>query len=383
VSAGPLSGVKVVELGGIGPGPFATLQLAGMGADVVRIERVSDVAGDATVSMGRGKRSVAVDLRSPEGAEVVLGLVAQASILVEGFRPGVAERLGLGPAQCLARNPALVYGRMTGWGQQGPWAGSAGHDINYIGLTGALHAIGRAGGPPGVPLCLVGDLGGGGMFLVTGVLAALHEATRTGVGQVVDAAIVDGAAALMLPIYEMAAAGQWNDERGTNLLDTGRPWYDVYECSDGRWMSVGAIEDRFYATFVDLLGLDPAEADRTEPAHWPALRNAIAARFGDEDREHWEKVFAGSDACVAPVLALGEAAAHPHMAGRAVLGAPGAVPTPAPAPRFGRHPVAADDPVPRIGQDTRAVLESWTPGAAVDRLLAEGVIAEWTGDGVA
>jgi alpha-methylacyl-CoA racemase len=374
VSGGPLAGVKVVELGGIGPGPFATLQLAGMGADVVRVERLDAPAGP--VSMGRGKRSIAVDLRSSAGAEVVLGLVERAAILVEGFRPGVAERLGLGPDECLARNPALVYGRMTGWGQHGPWAHAAGHDINYIGLTGALHAIGRAGEPPAVPLCLVGDLGGGAMFLVAGVLAALHEATHTGVGQVVDAAIVDGAAALMFPIYEMAAAGQWTDERGTNLLDTGRPWYDVYACADGRWVSVGAIEDRFYAAFLDLLGLDAAANDRSDPAGWPGLRARIAARLAEHDRDHWEKVFAGTDGCVAPVLSLTEAAGHPQLAARSVLGTPGTTPTPAPAPRFGRHDADPAARVPLVGADTRAVLESWTPGVAVDQLVADGVIAD-------
>jgi alpha-methylacyl-CoA racemase len=380
---GPLAGVRVVELGGIGPGPFAGLQLADMGADVVRIERIADVGGPdaAAVLMGRGKRSVAVDLRSPAGAELVLGLVAEAAILIEGFRPGVAERLGLGPAQCHARNPALVYGRMTGWGQDGPWSSAAGHDVNYIGLTGALHAIGRAGGPPAIPLSLVGDLGGGGMFLVTGVLAALHEATRTGVGQVVDAAIVDGAAALMLPMYEMAAAGEWVDERGTNLLDSGRPWYDVYETRDERWMSVGAIEDKFYAIFTDLLGLSADDSDRSDPDGWPVLRERIASRFAEQDRAHWEKVFHGSDACVAPVLSMGEAAAHPHMAARGSLGpaAPATAPAPAPAPRFSGHPGRGMDSAPRAGEQTREVLESWIPGVAAARLEAEGVVAQWAG----
>ncbi|MFC4948064.1 CaiB/BaiF CoA transferase family protein [Pseudonocardia sp. GCM10023141] len=326
--SGPLAGVRVVELGGIGPGPFAGLQLADMGADVVRIER-PDAAG-SPVSMTRGKRLVEVDLRSTAGVAQVLDLAAEAAILIEGFRPGVAERLGLGPADCQARNPALVYGRMTGWGQSGPWSSTAGHDINYIGLTGALHAIGRAGGPPSIPLCLVGDLGGGAMFLVTGVLAALHEATRTGVGRVVDAAIVDGATALMLPIHEMAAGGHWVDERGANMLDSGRPWYDVYETADGRWMSVGALEDKFYAAFIALLGLSTVESDRTDPASWPGLRERIAARFATADREHWEKVFDGTDACVAPVLSLAEAPHHPHMAARKNL--VGGVA--APAPRF-------------------------------------------------
>ena len=325
---GPLTDIKVVELGGIGPGPFAGLQLADMGADVVRIERPGADANPA--SMTRGKRIVEVDLRTPQGVDQVLDLVADSAILIEGFRPGVAERLGLGPEHCHARNPALVYGRMTGWGQSGPWSSTAGHDSNYIALTGALHALGRSGEPPLPPACLVGDLGGGGMYLVTGVLAALHEATRTGVGRVVDAAIVDGAAALMLPIYEMAANGVWADERGVNEIDTGRPWYDVYATRDGRWISVGALENKFYAVFTDLLGLSAEEADRTDPAGWPALRSRIAARFAAEDRAHWEKVFDGSDACVAPVLSLAEASGHPHIVARGIM----ASGMPAPAPRF-------------------------------------------------
>ncbi|WP_433359794.1 CaiB/BaiF CoA transferase family protein [Streptosporangium sp. CA-115845] len=378
---GPLAGVRVIELGGIGPGPFAGLQLADMGADVIRIERIDDVGGPdaAPVSMGRGKRSVAVDLRSPAGAKLVLDLAAEAAILIEGFRPGVAERLGVGPEQCLVRNPALVYGRMTGWGQSGPWARVAGHDVNYIGLTGALHAIGPAGGPPTIPLCLVGDLGGGAMFLLTGILAALHEAGRTGHGQVVDAAIVDGVSSLMLPIYEMAAAGQWHDERGTNLLDSGRPWYAVYETREGRHMAVGAIEDRFYAIFTELLGLSPAEADRSDPLEWAGLRERIAGRFVEHDRAHWEKVFDGTDACVTPVLSMAEAASHPHLAERGSLRADGAAapPSAAAAPRFGRHPHGGTRAFPLPGEHTREVLASWSPGAPLDRLLEQGVVADW------
>jgi len=372
---GPLAGIRVVELGGIGPGPFAGQQLADMGADVVRVDRVDDVSGsDASPEfLARGKRSVAVDLQSPAGAELVLGLAARAGILIEGFRPGVTERLGLGPRDCHARNPALVYGRMTGWGQYGPWASAAGHDINYVGLTGALHAIGRAGQPPSVPLSLVGDLGGGAMYLVTGVLAALHEATRTGVGQVVDAAIVDGAAALMLPMYDLASVGEWRDERGTNLLDSGRPWYDVYRTRDGRWMSVGALEDRFYVIFAGLLGLSPKEADRSDPASWGRLRQCIADRFAERDREHWEKLFEGTDACVAPVLSMAEAPAHRHMAARANF----ASGTPAPAPRFGGHPGADPGRAPRAGEHTVEVLAGWLPATELDQLLAAGVVAQW------
>ncbi|HTF46219.1 MAG TPA: CaiB/BaiF CoA-transferase family protein [Pseudonocardia sp.] len=380
---GPLAGVRVLELGGIGPGPFAALQLAGMGADVVQLDRLDDVGGPdaAAALMGRGKRSVAVDLRTADGVRLVLGLAAQADIVVEGFRPGTAERLGLGPSECHARNPALVYGRMTGWGQHGPLASSAGHDINYISLTGALHAIGRGGQPPSVPLCLVGDLGGGAMFLVAGVLAALHEAGQTGCGQVVDAAIVDGAAALMQPIYEMVADGQWRDERGTNLLDSGRPWYDVYETRDGRYVSVGAIEDKFYAVFTELLGLTGAVADRGDPAGWPALRERIAQRFAERDRAHWEAVFGGTDACVAPVLSIGEAASHPHLVARQTVVADGSPAnlSAAAAPRFGAHPPAAGRGAPRPGEQTREVLDSWLPDTPIEALLDRGVISQWRG----
>jgi alpha-methylacyl-CoA racemase len=360
VSAGPLSGVKVVELGGIGPGPFATLQLAGMGADVVRIERVSDVAGDATVSMGRGKRSVAVDLRSPEGAEVVLGLVAQASILVEGFRPGVAERLGLGPAQCLARNPALVYGRMTGWGQTGPLAARAGHDINYIALAGVLNAFGRKGEAPVPPLNLVGDFGGGSMFLVVGVLSALWERERSGKGQIIDAAMVDGSSVLSTMMWAFRGMGMWSDERGVNMLDTGAPYYDTYTCADGRFVAVGSIEPQFFAELLAKLGLDAADLpDQNDVSHWPELRARLTEVFASQDRDHWAKVFADSDACVTPVLSFAEVETEPHNTDRDTFYRENDYLYPAPAPRFSRTVPSAPKAPGVPGADTEAVLRDW------------------------
>jgi alpha-methylacyl-CoA racemase len=351
----PLHGVRVLELGGIGPVPFAGMVLAGMGADVVRIDRPGN--GEAPIDpLARGKRSVLIDLGAEDGIERALGLAARAHILIEGFRPGVAERLGIGPKECHALNQALVYGRMTGWGQTGPLAAIAGHDINYIGLTGALHAIGRAGQPPSPPLFLVGDLGGGSMFLVAGVLAALHRATADGVGEVVDAAIVDGAAALMSTAYASFAAGDWVDERGVNLLDSGRPWYDVYETADGKWMSVGAIEDKFYAELVRVLEISATFADRDDPASWPALRAAIGDRFRTRKRDEWEQIFDGVDACVAPVLSLAEAPPHRHVAARHTFQAA----HPAPAPRFGGRPPAVLAPAPQPGEHTRDDLEGWT-----------------------
>ncbi|HEY3713346.1 MAG TPA: CaiB/BaiF CoA-transferase family protein [Jatrophihabitantaceae bacterium] len=345
----PLAGVRVLELGGIGPGPFAAMLLADLGAEVVAVTRVDDSPG--ADPLAQGKRRVPLDLRNPDGVAAALDLVSRSQILIEGFRPGTAERLGLGPEDCWRHSPALVYGRMTGWGQSGPLAATAGHDINYIGLSGALHAIGRAGQPPSVPLYLVGDLGGGAMFLVAGVLAALHVATATGTGRVVDAAIVDGAARLMTPAFAALAAGDWVDERGVNLLDSGRPWYDVYETSDGKWMSVGAIEDRFYAELVRVLDLPAEFACRDDPAGWPALRAVLAERFAARTRAEWERIFTGVDACVAPVLSLAEAPHHPHLRERGTFRdghAPSPYrdgpPAPVLAPRITAAPVPASAP---------------------------------------
>jgi alpha-methylacyl-CoA racemase len=374
---GPLSGVRVIELAGIGPGPFAAMLLADLGAEVIRVDRPSGQSfpiPDKDLT-NRGKRSVAVDLKHDRGREVVLRLVERSDILIEGFRPGVTERLGLGPADCLARNPALVYGRMTGWGQQGPLARSAGHDIGYIAVAGVLHAIGRAGGPPQVPVNLLGDFAGGSMYLVVGVLAALIEARSGGAGQVVDAAIVDGAAHLSTFVHAFMAAGAWRDERGVNMLDTGAPWYDVYETADGEYMAVGAIEPQFYAEFLRRLGLHdlPGQHDVNR---WPELRERFAAAFKSRTRAEWTEIFLPGDACVAPVLSLAEAREHPYNAAREVFtrGADG-VPQPAPAPRFSRTPGAIGGPPATAGAHTREVLAE-LGFADVDELLAAGAVAQ-------
>ncbi|NJQ03931.1 CaiB/BaiF CoA transferase family protein [Streptomyces zingiberis] len=388
--SGPLTGVRVVELAGIGPGPFAAMLLADLGADVVRIDRPGgpglgvDPASDLT---GRNKRSVLLDLKSDAGREAALALIDRADVLLEGHRPGVTERLGLGPDHCLARNPRLVYGRMTGWGQDGPLASTAGHDIGYIALTGALHLTGPDGGPPAFPANLLGDYAGGSLYLVVGVLAALHHARATGLGQVVDAAVTDGTAHLTTMIHALLAAGAWQDRRGVNLLDGGAPFYGVYETSDGGWMAVGALEERFYAEFIRLLGLGgggretdggegeaepagPGEAgvpavvpDRGDPRHWPELREAVAARFRSRTREEWTEVFSGSDACVAPVLSLREAADHPHLAARATFTEYAGVTQPAPAPRFSVTPGSIRRPPALPGADAGAVARDWdVPG---------------------
>ncbi|MEU8774404.1 CaiB/BaiF CoA-transferase family protein [Streptomyces sp. NPDC048606] len=364
---GPLAGVRVVELAGIGPGPFAAMLLADLGADVVRVDRPGpgglaiDPAYDVT---NRHKRSVLVDLKSPEGPGLVLDLVERADVLIEGFRPGVAERLGVGPAACHARNPRLVYGRMTGWGQEGPLARTAGHDIAYIAVTGALGMIGDADGPPAVPANLVGDYAGGSLYLVIGVLAALrHAHTPDGTGQVVDAAIVDGTAHLTAMIHGMVAAGGWQDRRGANLLDGGCPFYGTYETSDGGYMAVGALEQQFYDTFVRLLGIEAEAPARKDLARWGELRATVAERFRTRTRDEWTAVFEGSDACVAPVLSLGEAPHHPHLAARATFTDFGGITQPAPAPRFSATPTAVTGGPARPGADTASVARDWdVPG---------------------
>ncbi|MFD5420134.1 CaiB/BaiF CoA transferase family protein [Streptomyces sp. NPDC127069] len=364
---GPLAGVRVVELAGIGPGPFAAMLLADLGADVVRVDRPGggglaiDPAYDVT---NRNKRSVLVDLKSPEGPARVLELAERADVLIEGFRPGVAERLGVGPEECLARNPALVYGRMTGWGQEGPLAHTAGHDIAYIAVTGALGMIGSPEGPPAVPANLVGDYAGGSLYLVIGVLAALqHARTPGGAGQVVDAAIVDGTAHLTAMIHGMVAAGGWQDRRGVNLLDGGCPFYGTYETSDGRYMAVGALEQQFYDTFVRLLGIADEAPARKDLARWGELREAVAARFKARTRAEWTEVFEGTDACVAPVLSLGEAPHHPHLAARSTFTDFGGITQPAPAPRFSATPAAVVSGPARPGADTESVARDWdVPG---------------------
>ncbi|MEV4231687.1 CaiB/BaiF CoA-transferase family protein [Streptomyces bobili] len=359
---GPLAGVRVVELAGIGPGPFAAMLLADLGADVVRVDRPGgpslgiDPAHDVT---NRNKRSVLVDLKAPDGPARVLDLAARADVLIEGNRPGVAERLGVGPEACHARNPRLVYGRMTGWGQDGPLAQRAGHDIAYIALTGTLGMIGAPGTPPPAPANLLGDYAGGSLYLVVGVLAALHHARATGTGQVVDAAIVDGTAHLSAMIHGMLSAGGWQDRRAANLLDGGCPYYGTYETADGGHMAVGALEPRFYDEFVRLLGLDGFDDARTDRTRWGDLREAVAARFASRTRDEWTARFEGTDACVAPVLSLREAPHHPHLAARGTFTDHGGITQPAPAPRFSATPTAVRGGPARPGADTAAVARDW------------------------
>ena len=380
---GPLSGVSVVEMAGLGPGPFAGMMLADLGARVTRVDRIShgwDVLGGLTAGradvVSRGRRSIAVDLKSAEGVELVLRLVEQADVLIEGFRPGVMERLGLGPEACLGRNPRLVVGRMTGWGQDGPLARAAGHDINYISLSGALGAIGRSGEAPVPPLNLVGDYGGGGMLLAYGVLAALLSAARTGAGQVVDAAMVDGSALLMAQFYGMAAIGRWTEERGTNLLDTGAPFYDVYQSADGGYLSVGPIEPAFFAVLLERLGIEDFDAgSQWDTGSWPALRLRLAQEFASRTRAASEALFAGMDACVIPVLSLSEAPQHPHNVARGTFVTRDDVVQPAPAPRFSATPAQLDLPPPTVGEHTDAVLaELGLSADEVRRLHDAGVV---------
>ncbi|MCD9199302.1 CaiB/BaiF CoA transferase family protein [Aeromicrobium wangtongii] len=376
--SGPLHGVRVIELVGIGPGPFAAMLLADLGADVIRVDRPGGNAlqlGPADKDiLGRGRPSVALNLKDPRGAATVLDLVESADILIEGLRPGVTERLGLGPEDCHARNPRLVYGRMTGWGQDGPLAQSAGHDINYISIAGALGAIGRAGGPPQVPLNLVGDFAGGSMYLVTGVLAALTHARATGEGQVVDAAITDGTAHLMSMIVALQQSGSWSEQRGTNMLDTGTPFYDVFETSDGQWMSVGPLEPQFFAALIEGLGLTDAPG-QFEFARWDELRALLTTTFAGRTRAEWEQVFEGTDACVAPVLSLTEAYAHPHNVARGTFVERDGLTQPAPAPRFSATPATLTTPPQRAGASTTEALTAWGI-ADVDQLIADGIAVQ-------
>jgi alpha-methylacyl-CoA racemase len=370
----------VVELAGIGPAPFAAMVLADLGADVLRVDRPGgQVLGFDRPEqdlLARGRRSVVVDLKHPRGPEVVLDLVAGADALIESYRPGVAERLGVGPAACWARNRRLVYGRMTGWGQTGPLATSAGHDLNYIAITGALHAIGRSGGPPQVPLNMMGDFGGGAMFLVAGLLAAIWAAGRSGEGQVVDAAVVDGTSTLTTLLRGMTDAGTWTAQRGENLLDTGAPFYDVYRTADDEYLSVGALEPAFYAELLRRLDLDPTTVpDRTDRTQWPALRRMLADVFARRTQAEWTELFEGSDACVAPVLSVAAAVRHPHLVARGTFVEHDGRVQPAPAPRFSATPAALDQPPARPGQHTRAALADWGV-ADVDDLLAAGVVIQ-------
>jgi alpha-methylacyl-CoA racemase len=379
---GPLHGVRVVELAGIGPGPFCAMVLADLGAEVVRVDRPADVDGPPAAgadALNRSRPSIAVDLKHPRGAGIVLDLVERADALIEGLRPGVAERLGVGPEPCLVRNPALVYGRMTGWGQDGPYARMPGHDITYIALSGALSAIGTPQRPT-VPLNLLGDFGGGGMLLAVGVLAGVLQARSTGIGQVVDAAMTDGSALLMTLIHGLRGAGTWTLEREANLLDGGVPFYAVYEAADGH-IAVGGLEPQFHAAMLERMGLDDVDpAAQFDPAAWPALRERLAAEFRTRTRAQWEQLFLGTEVCVAPVLDMAEAAAHPHNAARGTFSEVGGVMQPSPAPRFSATPAAPATPPPRPGEHTTEVLARWgVDDATVAALLADGAIRQATG----
>jgi alpha-methylacyl-CoA racemase len=373
VSGGALAGVRVVELVGLGPGPFCGMLLADLGADVLRVDRVEaaravDSSSPATNAMHRSKQAIALDLKEPSGVETFLRLTDAADAAFEVFRPGVAERLGVGPDVALGRNPRLVYGRLTGWGQDGPLCDKAGHDIDYLAIAGALEPLGRVGQPPTPPINVLADFAGGGMLLAYGIVAALFARERTGEGQVIDAAMVDGAAMMLTPFYAARASGFWG-ERGTNLLDTGAPWYDSYETADGKWLALGAIEPQFYAQLLAGLGLDPAELpDQHDEPRWPELREQFAAVIRTRTRDDWEAQFAGFDACVAPALTPIEAPTHPHNVARGTFLELAGVPQPAPAPRFSATPSPAPRPPVHPGSSTESTLTHW--GFTTDEVAA-------------
>ena len=373
---GPLAGFRIIELAGIGPGPFCGMMLSDMGAEVIRVDRIAGEPRRPRDILARNRRSIAIDLKKPEGVELVLRLCEQCNALFEGFRPGVTERMGLGPEDCMARNPKLVYGRMTGWGQEGPLAQAAGHDINYIALAGALHAIGRKGERPVPPLNLIGDFGGGGMLLAYGLVCGLLEAERSGKGQVVDAAMVDGTAALMAMFFSMGASGGFNDERGTNMLDSGAHFYDTYETKDGKFVCVGSIEPQFYALLVEKGGLDSDHfGDQMDRSRWPEYKQELEQVFRTKTRDEWCEIMEGSDVCFAPVLSIFEAPQHPHNQYRSTFVEIDGVVQPAPAPRFSRTVAQLRGSAKSPGADTTEILsELGCSENEIARLAESGAI---------
>jgi alpha-methylacyl-CoA racemase len=382
---GPLEGIRIVELAGIGPGPFCAMLLSDMGAEVVRVDRAALVGQDTDRDgndarfnlLSRGRRNIAVDLKNPAAVDAALRLIERADALLEGFRPGVMERLGLGPDLCLARNPKLVYGRMTGWGQDGPIARTAGHDINYIALSGVLHSIGEAGGPPVPPLNLVGDFGGGALYLAMGVLAGIISARATGQGQVIDCSMVEGSASLMMMMYGALASGAWTEERGHNRTDGGAHYYRVYETKDGEYVSVGAIEPQFYALLLQHTGLDGADLpSQTDRAHWPEMQERLARIFKQKTRAEWTEIMQQTDICFAPVLRMSEALEHPHNVHRNSFVEVDGIPQPGPAPRFLGTPARVQRPPARVGEHTDAVLRDWGFSSdEIEGLHAAGAVA--------
>ena len=381
---GALSGLRIVEVAGIGPGPFTAMMLADMGADVIRVDRSAQVrGGDPALppgdSLNRGRRSIGLDLKTPDGVETLLRLCEQADGLIEGFRPGVAERLGFGPEVALARNPKLVFGRMTGWGQEGPYALTAGHDINYIALAGVLDTFRRDGGQPTPPINMVGDFGGGGMLLAYGMVCAILSAKLGGEGQVVDAAMVDGSATLMSMIWAFKGMGIWDSEApGTNLLDTGTHFYDTYECADGKWVSIGSIEPQFYAELLKYTGLEgedlPSQMDKSQ---WGALKERLGAIFKTKTRDEWSEIMEGTDVCFAPVLSMDEATRHPHYVERGTFLTLNGIVQPAPAPRFSVTPGEVQRPPAHAGQHTDEILEDWLglDSDSIAELRSTGAVA--------
>jgi alpha-methylacyl-CoA racemase len=381
MASGPLVGTRIVELAAIGPAPYGVMLLADLGADVIRVDRVAAAQGQlgaeaSMIGLSRNRRSIGVDLKSPAGVEVVRRLTARSDVLVEGFRPGVTERLGVGPDDLRAHNPALIYARMTGWGQDGPLAHRAGHDIDYAAIAGALHTVGRPDEPPTPPVNYLADFGGGGTFLAIGILAALLERSTSGQGQVVDAAMIDGTASLTAFLHGLLQMGAWSTDRGTNLLDGGAPFYDSYRCADGGFVAVGALEPPFYAALLEGLGLDAGEWPQYDRARWPALRTRLSEVFATRTRDQWAAAFDGTDACVAPILDLEEAPDHPHNQQRETFSEAFGTRQPAPAPRFSRTPGAIDRPPPGPGEHTDQVLADLGYGSdEVARLRADGVVA--------